>query len=250
MNSDNHNSPQPPQHQSNQPGIEHIMHTKPISIYPHYKPASKLKNKIALITGGDSGIGRAVAYHFAAEGANVAITYLNKTEDAEETMEELKHYDIECMSIAEDLTSGDHCKKVVYEVIKKFNWIDCLVNNAAIQYVQQNFEDISPEQLNITFKNNIYAYFYLTQAAFPYMKDGSVIINSASVTAYRGSEQLIYYSATKGSIFSFTRSLAKALIKKNVRVNAVAPGPVWTPLIPSSFSAEKVAHFGEHILLG
>lgn len=250
MHSHNHNSPQPPQHQSHQPGIEQIMEPKPIAIYPHYQPAHKLKNKVALITGGDSGIGRAVAYHFAAEGADVAITYLNETEDAEETLAQLKQYGVACMSIAEDLTSSERCKRVVNEVIKKFNRIDCLVNNAAIQYVQQEFEDISPEQLDITFKTNIYAYFYMAQAALPYMQEGSVIINSASVTAYRGSEQLIDYSATKGAIVTFTRSLAKALIKKNIRVNAVAPGPVWTPLIPASFSSEKVAHFGEQIPLG
>lgn len=247
MNTKNYT--QPPQHQSKQPGVENIMNPKPISIYDYYKGSNKLKNKIALITGGDSGIGRAVAYHFALEGAKVIITYLNEHEDAEETLLQLKTYGVECMSIAEDLRSPDNCKKIISDVIKKFNRIDCLINNAAVQFVQSNFEQISPEQLDITFKTNMYAYFYLTQAALPYMHEKSTIINSTSVTAYRGSEHLIDYAATKGAIVAYTRSLAKLLIKKNIRVNAVAPGPVWTPLIPASFPSEKVAHFGEKTLL-
>lgn len=240
----------PAQAQKRQPGIEKDMEPKPIAVHKHYKPAGKLKDKVVLITGGDSGIGRAVAYLCALEGAKVVIAYLNETQDAKETVATLKKHQTECFSIAADLSRPENCQKVVDQVVQRFGRIDCLINNAAEQHVQEEITDISIEQWDATFKTNIYAYFYLVKAATPHMTKGSTIINSTSVTAYRGSETLIDYSATKGAIVAFTRSLAKSLIKKGIRVNGVAPGPVWTPLIPASFPAERVAHFGEKLPVG
>lgn len=240
----------PPQHQTRQPGHEEEMVPKPIAVHPSYKPGGKLKDKVVLITGGDSGIGRAVAYHFALEGAKVAIAYLDETADANETLECLKKYGTDCIGLPADLSTPQACQQVIKKTIEKFQRIDCLINNAAEQHPQEAFEKITPEQLDRTFKTNIYAYFYLTQAALPHMPSGSTIINSTSVTAYRGSAHLIDYSSTKGAIVAFTRSLAKSLIQKDIRVNGVAPGPVWTPLIPASFSKEQVGEFGEKIPLG
>ena len=217
---------------------------KPQPVSEDNRPASgKLLNKVALITGGDSGIGRAIAILFAKEGAQVAIAYLNEHSDARETQQRVSAYN-KCIIIPGDLSRQAHCKSVVDKTIKAFGAINILVNNAGLHYVQSDFLKISGKQLKQTFANNIFPYFWVTQAALPHMKKGSCIINTASVTAYRGSSALIDYASTKGAIVSFTRSLSANLVGKGIRVNGVAPGPIWTPLIASSFKPEKVAKFG------
>jgi NAD(P)-dependent dehydrogenase (short-subunit alcohol dehydrogenase family) len=224
------------------PGHEGSMHPQPVA--EDGRPGSgKLLNKVALITGGDSGIGRAVAILFAKEGAKVAIAYLNEHEDAKETQRRASSYS-ECLIIPGDLSRQKNCDKVVTKTIKAFGKIDILVNNAGLHWDKSDLLSITPEQLKRTFSNNVFPFFWVTQAALPHLKKGSSIINTASVTAYRGSGTLIDYAATKGAIVSFTRSLASNLVKKGIRVNGVAPGPVWTPLIASSFNAKKVAKFG------
>lgn len=239
----------PPQHQDRQPGIEKEMHPRPI--YDTDEPGcGKLKDKVAIITGGDSGIGRAVAISFAKEGAEVVIVYLDEHEDAQEAAKSMKKYGKEPLLIAKDISVENNCKDIVEQTLEKFGRIDIVVNNAAIQFEKKSIEDISAEQLEKTFRTNIFAQFYLTKFAVPHLKEGSSIINSASITAYRGSEALIDYSSTKGAIVTFTRSLSQSLVKKGIRVNAVAPGPVWTPLIPASFGDEKVDTFGEDSPIG
>jgi NAD(P)-dependent dehydrogenase (short-subunit alcohol dehydrogenase family) len=224
------------------PGSQKSMSPQPIS--EDNRPASgKLLNKVALITGGDSGIGRAIAILFAKEGARVAIAYLNEHADAKETQQRAEAYN-KCLIIPGDLSRQTHCRTVINKTIKEFGTIDILVNNAGLHYEQNDFLKISEKQLRQTFANNIFSYFWVTQAALPFMKEGSCIINTASVTAYRGSGALIDYASTKGAIVSFTRSLSANLVEKGIRVNGVAPGPVWTPLIASSFKPEKVAKFG------
>jgi NAD(P)-dependent dehydrogenase (short-subunit alcohol dehydrogenase family) len=236
----------PPQHQDQQPGIESQMNPRPISIDDNYQSSNKLRNKVALISGGDSGIGRAVALAFASEGANVAITYLNEHNDAGETKKLVEKTGKRCLTIAGDIGNEKFCQQVIAETIKEFDHLDILVNNAAEQHVQTSLQNISSLQLERTFRTNIFSYFYLSKAALPYLKNGSVIINTASVTAYEGNEQLIDYSATKGAIVSFTRSLSQSLIGQGIRVNGVAPGPIWTPLIPASFNDQHVAQFGQN----
>lgn len=236
----------PPQHQDQQPGIESQMNPRPISIDDNYRSSDKLKNKVALISGGDSGIGRAVALAFAREGANVTITYLNEHDDAAETKKLIEKIGIRCLTIAGDIGTEKFCQQVVTETIKEFGQLDILVNNAAEQHVQTSLQNISSLQLERTFRTNIFSYFYLSKAALPHLKNGSVIINTASITAYEGNEQLIDYSATKGAIVSFTRSLSQSLIGQGVRVNGVAPGPIWTPLIPASFNDQHVKQFGQN----
>lgn len=236
----------PPQHQNLQPGIESQMNPRPISINEHYLASGKLKNKVALISGGDSGIGRAVALAFAREGADLVITYLNEHDDAAETKRMIEESGQECLTIPGDIGDESFCQQVVAQTISKFGQLDILVNNAAEQHVQTSIQHISAEQLEKTFRTNIFSYFHLSKAALPYLKSGSTIINTSSVTAYAGNEQLIDYSATKGAIVAFTRSLSLSLIKEGIRVNAVAPGPIWTPLIPASFSAQHVAQFGQN----
>lgn len=226
------------------PGIESEMTPEPIYDYPDQKGSDKLLNKVALITGGDSGIGRAVAILFAKEGADIVIGYLNEHEDAEKTRKEVEKYGRKCTVIPGDISQEDVCKELVKRSIEEFGKIDILVNNAAIHYQAENLEDITTENMLKTFATNFYSYFWVTKACLPHLNEGSSIINSTSVTAYRGSKDLIDYSATKGAIVSFTRSLALNLIDRKIRVNAVAPGPIWTPLIPSSFDAEKVAKHG------
>jgi len=239
----------PPQAQDQQPGIEKEMTPRPI--YDNDEPGSgKLKDKVAIITGGDSGIGRAVAIFFAKEGADVVISYYNEHEDAKETSAAVKKYGKDALLVATDISIEENCKKIIDQTIDKFGKIDILVNNAAVQFQQENIEDISAEQLDRTFRVNIYSHFFLCKHAMPHLKEGSAIINTASITAYRGNETLMDYASTKGAIVAFTRSLSQSVVDKGIRVNAVAPGPVWTPLIPASFDKKKVAEFGKDSPMG
>lgn len=237
----------PEQHQS-QPGDEHKMRPKPEIIRENYKSSDKLKGKSALITGGDSGIGRSVAVHFAREGANVAIVYLEEDEDAEETKKMVEKEGRECLILEGDLKEEEFCKSVVQLVVSEFGQLNIIVNNAGVQYSKYSIEDISYEQLHETFETNILSHFYILKEGIKNLEEGDVIINTTSVTAYRGSYHLLDYSSTKGAIVSFTRSLAKMLAEKKIRVNAVAPGPIWTPLIPASF--EEVSTFGQKTPMG
>lgn len=240
----------PPQTQNNKPGVESGMTPKPISNDPSYKGSGKLSDKVAIITGGDSGIGRAVAVSFAKEGAKSTIVYLNEHEDALETKKMIEKVQGECSPIAGDIGDESFCEEVINKVLRVYGRLDILINNAAEQHPQKSLLDISTEQLERTFRTNIFSFFYLTKAALPHMRVGSTIINTTSVTAYRGSEHLLDYSSTKGAIVSFTRSLALNLAPKQIRVNAVAPGPIWTPLIPSTFPADHVKNFGSDVPLG
>jgi len=215
-----------------------------------YKASGKLLGKVALVTGGDSGIGRAVAMLYAKEGADVAIVYLNEHNDAEETRRRIVKEGRRCVLIAGDIGDEAFCQRAVSQTLEELGRLDILVNNAAEQHPQESIEQISAEQLERTFRTNIFAMFFLTKAALPHLKQGSAIVNTTSVTAYKGSPQLLDYSATKGAIVAFTRSLAQAVIEKGIRVNAVAPGPIWTPLIPSTFEEEKVAKFGADVPMG
>jgi len=239
----------PAQTQKQRPGREHQMAPRPKVTPPQYRGSGKLKGKVALITGGDSGIGRAVAVLFAREGADVAITYLNEHEDARETKRLVEAEKRKCLTIAGDIGWETTCQKMVKDTVKEFRRLDILVNNASEQHPQEDLRQISAEQLERTFRTNVFSYFYFAKAALDHFKPGSVIINTASVTAYRGSDHLLDYSATKGAEVAFTRSLAKALAEQSIRVNAVAPGPIWTPLIPSTFSAQEVASFGADVPL-
>ncbi|ACO47899.1 SDR family oxidoreductase [Deinococcus deserti] len=235
----------PGETQSVQPGIESEMSLTPVVIRDDYRGSDKLKGKVALITGGDSGIGRAVAVHFAREGADVAILYLNEEQDAQETLAMVQEEGRRGVLIAGDIGDVEFCKQAVQQTVKELGGLDILVNNAAEQHPQDSISDITPEQLERTFRTNIFAMFYLTQAAMPHLKPGSTIINTTSVTAYKGSPQLLDYSSTKGAIVAFTRSLSQNLAEQGIRVNAVAPGPIWTPLIPATFDAERVAAHGQ-----
>lgn len=237
----------PPQEQDQQPGIQSKMRPEPETLAPEYRGSGKLEGKVALITGGDSGIGRSVAILYAREGADVAIVYLNEHSDAQETQELVKKEGRRCMAIPGDVGDEEFCRQAVEVTVQQLGSLDILVNNAAQQYPQENIEDISAEQLQHTFRVNIFSYFYMTKAAMAYLRRGSVIINTTSVTAYRGSPTLLDYSATKGAILAFTRALSQNLVERGIRVNAVAPGPIWTPLIPASFPKEKVASFGSDV---
>lgn len=232
----------PPQHQDVQPGLEYIMEPRPVSECGSC--GQKLKDKVAVITGGDSGIGRAVAYDFVKEGAKVVIVYYDEECDAKETAGRIKQLGGEYLLMQGDLKDINFVRKCVKRTIDCFGKIDILVNNHAVQFIQRSILDISPEQLHLVFQNNVISFFYMIQSALPHMKKGSCIINTASVTAYQGNKDLIDYSATKGAIVALTRSLSQSLVEEGIRVNAVAPGPIWTPLIPASFSAEEVATFG------
>lgn len=234
-----------PQRQ-NRPGQESKMNPIPVSA-TNQPGSGKLQNKIVFITGGDSGIGRAVAVLFAKEGAKIAISYLNEHGDAKETQRLVERVSGECLLIPGDLSKEAHCKSAVNKVIKRYGKIDILINNAAIHFESKKLEDISSEQLLKTFATNFFSYVWVTQAALQHIPEGGCIINTSSVTAYRGSPTLIDYASTKGAIVSFTRSLASNLVKRKIRVNGVAPGPIWTPLIASSFKPDKVADFGSDV---
>lgn len=234
-----------PQHQKHQPGSEEKMMPEPRSHMESYRAAGKLQEKVALISGGDSGIGRAISIGFAKEGVDVAIIYLDETEDAQKTKELVEKEGRKCLLIQGDITDEEFCKQAVERTADELSGFNILVNNAAQQYVETDFAELDMQQMEKTFRTNIFAAFYLTKAALPHLKEGDSIINTASITAYQGHEQLVDYAATKGAMVTFTRSLSQQLAEKNIRVNAVAPGPIWTPLIPSSFSAMQVAKFGK-----
>ncbi|HSN85667.1 MAG TPA: SDR family oxidoreductase, partial [Thermoanaerobaculia bacterium] len=212
--------------------------------------SGKLEGKVALISGGDSGIGRAVAIAYAKEGADIAVLYLDEHQDAEETRRLIEEKGRRCLTIAGDVGDEGFCRKAVERTVRELGRLDVLVNNAAEQHEQKSLEDISSEQLERTFRTNIFAYFFLAKAALPHLGEGGTIINTTSVTAYRGSGHLIDYASTKGAIVAFTRSLAQNLAERKIRVNGVAPGPIWTPLIPASFDEEKVRSFGQDVPLG
>jgi NAD(P)-dependent dehydrogenase (short-subunit alcohol dehydrogenase family) len=248
----NSNKQRPAQSQKRQPGRQTEMRPAPVSILPEMRGSGKLEGKVALITGGDSGIGRAVALHFAREGANVAILYLEETKDAEDAKRGVEAEGRECLLIKGDIGKESFCQRAVEKCVKQFGGLDTLVNNAAEQHPQEEFDNITEKQLVATFRTNIFSMFFLTKAALPYLRkrEGATVINTTSVTAYRGHDTLVDYASTKGAIVSFTRSLSQLLAKDDIRVNAVAPGPIWTPLIPATFPAEKVAKFGADTPLG
>ncbi|WP_308634796.1 SDR family oxidoreductase [Paenibacillus silvisoli] len=234
----------PPQHQNRQPGLESEMTPKPQFESFNYKPAGKLAGKVAIVTGGDSGIGRAVSLIYAKEGADVAIVYLDEHGDADEIKGIIEALGRKCITIAGDIGDPEFCKKAVYDTTSQLGGLDIVVNNAAEQHPKESIELITPQQLERTFKTNVFGMFYLTQAAMPHLKQGAAIINTTSITAYHGSKDLLDYSSTKGAQVAFTRSLAMNVVAQGIRVNAVAPGPIWTPLIPSTFDEQKVAKFG------
>ena len=236
--------------QNRQPGIEADMEPKPIAELEEYKAAGKLENKVALITGGDSGIGRAIAILYAKEGANVAIGYYDEHQDVEDTVNRLQEMGVKAKAYAHDLKDEKQSQKLIKDVINDFGSLNILVNNGGVQFPRDHFEDITPQQVKETFMTNIFGMMFLSQAAVPYLSEGDTIINTTSVTAYRGSGHLIDYSATKGAIVSFTRSLATTLMEKGIRVNAVAPGPIYSPLIPATFDEEKVEHQGDETPMG
>jgi NAD(P)-dependent dehydrogenase (short-subunit alcohol dehydrogenase family) len=240
----------PAQKQHQQPGIESEMDPLPKFEGSEYRAAEKLRDLSALITGGDSGIGRAVAIAFAKEGANVAIVYLNEHEDAKATKSKVEELGGRCLLLAGDVGDPEFCVDAVSLTVEEFGKLDILVNNAAEQHPQETLLDITPEQLERTFRTNIFAYFYMAREALKHLGPGGVIINTSSVTAYRGSSHLVDYAATKSAIVGFTRSLALALADKGIRVNGVAPGPIWTPLIPATFEADEVATFGSDVPMG
>jgi NAD(P)-dependent dehydrogenase (short-subunit alcohol dehydrogenase family) len=234
----------PQQHQDEQPGKETKMDPQPEYIRKNYKGSDKLKGKVALITGGDSGIGRSAAVHFAREGANVAIVYYNEDKDAKITKQLIEDEGVESLLISGDIKEEKFARDIVSKTIKKFGRLNILVNNAAVQFPQDELKSVDKAHLQLTFETNIFPFFYTTQEALKTFKKGDVIINTASITAYHGSGHLVDYASTKGAIVSFTRSMAEQLVEKGIRVNGVAPGPIWTPLIPASFDEKQVAEFG------
>ncbi len=239
----------PKQEQERQPGREWQMTPRPAAESKD-QARPRLLNKVAVITGGDSSIGRAVAIAFAHQGADVAIVYLEEHRDADETRTRVEEIGRRCITISGDVGDEQFCRQAIQQTVDSLGKLDILINNAAEQHAQDSLMDIPAEQLVKTFRTNVFSMFYLTKAALPHLKSGAAIINTTSVTAYRGSDHLIDYSASKGAIVTFTRSLSKSLVKQGIRVNAVAPGPIWTPLIPASFSAEEVAQFGADTPMG
>ncbi|MDQ3538403.1 MAG: SDR family oxidoreductase [Actinomycetota bacterium] len=248
MSSDSSEAPQP-QTQSQQPGVEPRMTPEP-DFSPRHPGSGRLDGKVALVTGGDSGIGRAVAVLFAREGADVAIVYLEEGKDAQDTLDAVKGEGRRGLALAGDVGDERFCAEAVERVVGEFGRLDVLVNNAAVQFPQESITDISAAQLERTFRTNIFAMFHLVKAALPRLGEGSSIINTTSVTAYQGNPLLLDYSSTKGAIVAFTRALSQSLAGKGIRVNAVAPGPIWTPLIPATFDADSVGSFGEDVPLG
>jgi len=246
----NHRKLQPGQHQRRRPGREHKMKPRPKAEDEKHRGSGKLRGKVAIITGGDSGIGRAVAIAFAKEGAKISIVYLEERKDANETRRLVEEHGGKCLLVEGDVGQEQFCRKAVAQTVEEFGRLDVVVNNAAEQHPQESIEKITEKQLERTFRTNIFSFFFMVKAAMKHLKKGAVIINTGSVTAYKGSAHLLDYSSTKGAITSFTRSLSEALADKCIRVNAVAPGPVWTPLIPSTFPAEEVETFGSDVPLG
>lgn len=240
----------PPQHQEKQPGEEHEMTPEPETIYPDYRGSGKLEGKRTLVTGGDSGIGRAVAVHFAREGADVAILYLDEHEDAKKTKAWIEQEGQRCVLIDGDIADKSFCEQAVEETVSTLGGLNVVVNNAAVQFYREQVEAISEEQLDRTFRTNIYSMFFIVQAARAHLGEGDAIINTTSITAFRGKPTLLDYSSTKGAILAYTRSLAENLVDEGIRVNAVAPGPIWTPLIPASFPEEYVETFGKSTPMG
>ncbi|OCN00210.1 NAD(P)-dependent oxidoreductase [Clostridium sp. W14A] len=240
----------PAQHQGKQPGCQQQMNPQPVTDNPAYRGCQKLQNRVAVITGGDSGIGQAVAVAFSKEGADIVFAYLEEQEDADKTFQMVKAAGRQCTAVKCDLRKESGAIQVIDKAMSVFGKIDVLVNNIAVQFPQNGMEQISCEQLYNTFETNVFSCFYMTKAALPHMNQGGSIISTASVTAYQGNPSLIDYSATKGAIVSFTRSLSQSIASKGIRVNAVAPGPVWTPLIPSSFDEQRVSAFGKDVPLG
>jgi NAD(P)-dependent dehydrogenase (short-subunit alcohol dehydrogenase family) len=240
----------PGQKQTTKPGREHEMTPRPKAEDPRHRGSGRLDGKVALITGGDSGIGRAVAIAFAKEGADVAINYLEEDRDAKETQRMVQEHGRKCVLLPGDVGDEKLCRRIVDRTAKELGRLDILVNNASEQHPQESIEDITAEQLERTFRTNVFGYFFMVKAAMKHLREGSCIINTASVTAYKGSAELLDYSATKGAEVAFTRSLSQNLAEKKIRVNAVAPGPIWTPLIPSTFDEEKVETFGGDVPLG
>ena len=240
----------PGKKQNEQPGKEHKMELKPEFIRRYYKGSDKLKGKIALITGGDSGIGRAVAVHFAREGADISIVYLNEDKDAKDTQKLVEKEGRKCLIIKGDIADEKFCVECIKKTRKELGGLNILVNNAVEQHPKEDIKEITNKQVRQTFETNILSFFYLTLEAVKKMKKGDSIINSTSITAFRGSHHLIDYSSTKGAILSFTRSLSKSLAEKGIRVNAIAPGPVWTPLIVSTFDNKKIKEFGQDVPMG
>lgn len=240
----------PPQHQDVQPGMEYLMKPRPIFNNPYYRSAGKLIGKVAIITGGDSGIGRAVAVGFAKEGATIVIAYYNEDKDAEETKNFIERLGGTCILLSGDIKDTEFCDKIVEETLNNFGRIDILVNNAGVQYQQKSLLDITDEQFDKTMKTNIYSMFYLTKRALKHLQPGASIINVTSITTFKGEPELIDYVTSKGAIVGFTRSLATNLADKNIRVNAVAPGVFWTPIQPSCWEAEKIPTLGSDAPMG
>ncbi len=238
------------QTQDQQPGLERAMDRKPVFIRSSYKGSEKLSGKVALITGGDSGIGRAIAVHFAREGADVAIAYFGEDSDARETRELVQNEGANCILYSGDVGDADYCKKLVEQVIEEYGSLDILINNAAEQHPQDDITDISEAQLEQTFRTNLFGYYNMIRAALPRLNDGGRIINTSSVVAHRGSHHLIDYAGTKGAIEALTKSMAQSVAERNITVNCVAPGPIWTPLIPASFDEDKISKFGTNVPLG
>ncbi len=237
----------PPQHQNRQPGIEAQMQPRPRYVHPEHRPSEMLRDRVVLITGGDSGIGRAVAVAAAMEGADVAFTYLNESDDARLTQREIEAKGRRAIAFAGDVGDAQFCEHVVSETVGKLGRLNGLFNNAGEQHPEKDFTNLDFENLEKTFRTNIFAQFYVTKPAIPHLEHGGSIVNNASVNAYRGSPKLVDYSATKGAIVAFTRSLALSVVDKEIRVNAVAPGPIWTPLIPATFAPDEVEKFGQDV---